>query len=154
MGLMTMTDLSFTVHFGRWKYAYSFSRTGTVSWRDVFNGQHGNGSWRIKGSEMIVSWPSGSYDIWELPINPKSVIGTAYLKGEGTFDLWAEAQNYYVRPGDVLTVGKTKYVVYEDEIRSGGTVAWIGMATNSARIKVRSSTPPRSGRSQSFPTRR
>jgi hypothetical protein len=122
--LRTMPDLTWTVRVDRFTWIYTFSRRGTVSWRDPFNGAHGNGSWRIEGEKLIVRWPSGSRDEWDVPINPSYATGTCYME-EGTYDLWAEAQNYYVKPGDVVTVADKKYVIYPDEVRSGGTVAWI-----------------------------
>jgi hypothetical protein len=122
--LRTMPDLTWTVRVDPYTWIYTFSRRGTVSWRDPFNGSHGSGSWRIEGEKLIVRWPSGSHDEWDIPINPSYATGTCYMDGE-THDLWAEAQNYYVQPGDVVTVGDKKYVIYPDEIRVGGTVAWI-----------------------------
>jgi len=126
MSLRTMTDLTFTIHVDRWTWIYAFTRRGSVTWRDPNNGMHGGGgTWRHTGNEIRVSWPSGSWDTFDLPINPNSTTGRSYVKGEGEYDLWAEATNYYLRPGDVVTVGSDKYVVHDNEIRSGGTVAWI-----------------------------
>jgi hypothetical protein len=121
--LRTMPDLTWTVRVDRFTWIYTFSRRGTVSWMDPYNGQHGNGSWRIEKDKMIVRWSSGSWDEWDLPINPRCATGKCHMDDE--YDLWAEAQNYYVQPGDVVAVGDKKFVIYPDEVRSGGSVSWI-----------------------------
>jgi hypothetical protein len=125
MGLSTMPDLRWTVYVQHWNWVYTFSRTGGVTWRDPFNGQNGKGSWRIENGTMITRWVnSKTWEEWDVPINPAGANGTCHMTG-GTHALWAEAQNYYVGPGDVVKADGKKYVIYPDEVRSGGTVAWV-----------------------------
>lgn len=123
--LRTMPDLTWKVRVDKWTWLYTFSSRGTVTWKDPFNGMHGSGGWRISGNKMVTRW-NGSKTIekWDVPINPLSASGVAYMEA-GTFDLWAEAQNFYLKPGDVVRSGGKKYVIYDDEVRSGGTVSWV-----------------------------
>jgi len=123
--LYTMPDLKWTVRVNHWVWTYTFSHNGTVSWKDPYNGMHGNGSWRIGNGKLTTTWhASKTREEWDYPINPKGMAGQCFME-DGTFSLWAEAQNYYVGPGDVITSGGKKYVVYPEEVRSGGTVAWV-----------------------------
>ena len=87
---------------------------------------HGNGSWRIGNGKLTTTWHASKTRIRSGIIRsiPRAWPANASWK-EGTYSLWAEAQNYYVGPGDVITSGGKKYVVYPDEVRSGGTVAWV-----------------------------
>jgi hypothetical protein len=120
-----MPDLTWRVRVHNWTWTYTFSHLGSVTWRDPFNGRHGSGSWRVQGDKLLTRWfGSQTWEEWDLPINPLSATGSCHME-EGTYDLWAEAQHYYLQPGDTLTVGNKKYVIYPDEVRSGGTVAWV-----------------------------
>ena len=132
--LLTMPDMTWTVRVDRWTWIYAFSRLGTVRWRDPGNGMHGNGTWRVENGSLITRWfPSKTWEEWDLPIFPQKATGKAHM-ADGTFDLEAEAQDYYLRPGDVVydvgqaivrSNGTVASVIYPDEVRTGGTVAWI-----------------------------
>jgi hypothetical protein len=128
-----MPDLKWTVHVHRWTWIYTFSRNGAVSWRDPFNGMHANGSWRMEKGKLITRWvASKTWEEWDVPINPHAATGQCHME-EGTYDLEAEALNYYLQPGDVVYVGRqiikgngtAASIIYPDEVRSGGTIAWI-----------------------------
>jgi len=123
-----LDGLVWRVRVDRWTWVYTFSARGTVSWRDPFNGMHGNGNWRIEKDKLITRWSaSKTWEEWDLPINPRSASGQCHMDGT-TYDLWAEAENFYLQPGDVVTVAGKKYVIYPDEVRSlgkNGTVAWV-----------------------------
>lgn len=125
---LLLPDSVWTVHVENWKWIYSFSRRGTVNWRDPFNGMKGAGSWRVEKGRLIIRWSrSKSWDDWDWPVNPRSQYGYCN-SGGNTYDLWAEAQKYYLEPGDVVEFEGKKYVVYPDEVRaigSRGTVAWV-----------------------------
>src|SRR3982750_1116148 len=109
--LYSMPDIKWKVQVNRWLWTYTFSHTGTVSWKDPFNGMHGNGSWRIDRGKLVMSWhASKTREEWDYPINPNGMAGQCFME-EGTYDVWAEAVNYYVGPGDVVTAGDKKYVV-------------------------------------------
>jgi hypothetical protein len=137
-----MPDLKWTVRVKHWKWIYSFSRFGTVTWRDPFNGMTGKGTWKIDGDKMITRWVnSKTWEEWDVPMNPKKAEGKCHISGESP-DLKAEALDYYLNPGDVVYgVGRTldastisACVVYEDHVKTGGTVAWI--CSNPGNIKV------------------
>src|SRR5579863_5037267 len=102
--LLTMPDLKWTVRVDRWTWTYKFSRSGAVMWRDPWNGMHGAGHWRIAGDKLKTTWASKTTEEWDMPIDPDGTTGTCYME-EGTFDLRAVAQNYYLDPGDVVYSG-------------------------------------------------
>jgi hypothetical protein len=137
--LSTMPDTSWTVKVGRWTWIYKFKRspasnmTGSVSWRDPFNGMHGGGAWKIVGDVMKLTWfNSATTEAWDVPFEPRHTTGQATMKGT-TYDVVATANDFYLKPGDVVYSGQpiilgngTKAtIVYENEVRTGGTVAWI-----------------------------
>lgn len=139
--LLTMLDLRWIVRVypegatnPRWSWYYTFTSKGAVSWKDPWNGMHGNGNWRMESGSMITRWTgSKTWEDWDVPINPDAATGTCHMS-DGTYDLRAVAQNYYLQPGDVVYSGlpivATKpptvaTIVYADEIRTGGTIAWI-----------------------------
>ena len=124
--LYTMPNLTWKVYVHKWVWIYSFRQSGTVSWIDPISKASGSGTWKIVSpGKMIIHWiNSKSRDEWNVPMSPGGTGGFCYLE-EGTYDLRAEAQDYYVGPGTVLVAGGKKYVVYPDEVRSGGTVAWV-----------------------------
>lgn len=132
--LLTMPDLTWTVRVSRWTWEYKFSSTGHVSWRDPWNGMHGKGTWRIEADNKLKTrWHgSATTEDWDLPINPSAATGTCYME-EGTYDLQAVAQDYFLQPGDVVysgleltrTKGRRATIIYSDVVRSGGTIAWI-----------------------------
>lgn len=81
-------------------------------------------------------------------MDPDHATGKCVMSGT-TYDLTATALNYWLEPGDVVYEGamikkttdkKTNpqgtraYIVYDDEIRMGGTIAWI--CRNPGNIKV------------------
>src|SRR5262245_22335775 len=59
--------------------ATSSMHMGTVSWRDPFNGKHGNGSWRIEKNSLIIRWhASTSWEEWDVPIFPQHATGLVH----------------------------------------------------------------------------
>lgn len=135
--LLTMPDLTWTVRVfdgvSQWTWEYKFTRTGKVSWKDPWNGMHGNGTWRIEGDKLKTSWSgSETTEEWKVPIDPSRATGTCVMKGN-TYSLEAVARDYFLQPGDVVysgrelirTKGWRATIIYEHEVRSGGTIAWI-----------------------------
>jgi hypothetical protein len=137
--LLTMPDLTWAVRVfdgsNQWVWEYKFTRIGNkVSWRDTWNGMHGNGTWRIEGDKMKTSWSgSATTEEWDVPIDPSLAKGTCVMKGK-EYKLEAVAQGYFLQPGDVVysgtplfrvTVPSPATIIYELEVRSGGTIAWI-----------------------------
>jgi len=134
-----INGLIWRVTVSKWTWIYTFSNngtSGTVTWRDPLSGAHGIGGWKISGRTMRITWhASGSWDEWEVPFKADSQFGHCHIEGEGDFDLWADAQNYYLEPGDSLIVGDQHFVMHKDEFRvyeydkekSGetGTIAWV-----------------------------
>jgi hypothetical protein len=130
-------DLTWTVRVfdgvSQWVWEYKFLRIGKVSWRDKWNGMNGNGTWSIERDTMKTRWVgSETTEDWDVPINPSLAKGTCTMKGR-TYTLEAIAQNYFLQPGDVVysgeplvkTSGWRATIIYEDKVRSGGTIAWI-----------------------------
>jgi hypothetical protein len=136
--LLTMPDLNWTVRVydddDSWTWVYKFSRTGTVSWKDPWNGMHGNGTWRIEGTQLKTRWfGSKTTEEWDVPINPTGTDGTCHMKGTD-YTLSAVANDYFLQPGDVVYSGdqlintkppRLATIIYEGEVRTGGTIAWI-----------------------------
>jgi hypothetical protein len=129
----SMPDLKWTVLVKNWRWVYTFSRGGAVSWLDPFNKMTGKGTWRIQGHTMKVSWVnSKTTEEWDVPLNPLLEQGVCHM-AEGSYALKAWAMNFYLEPGDVVYVGQAiqrgngtvASVIYPDEVRTGGTVAWI-----------------------------
>ena len=130
--LMTMPDLTWTVRVDSWTWIYKFSSKGAVTWRDPWNGMHGSGRWRIVGGSLHIDWASGSTDDWDVPISTSEATGATKMS-DGIHDLRATPVDYYLKPGDVLYSGNTMIhanftvatIIFDDEVRTGGTVAWI-----------------------------
>jgi hypothetical protein len=129
----SMPDLKWTVRVKHWTWVYTFSRTGSVSWLDPFNKMSGQGTWRADGRTLITRWVnSKTWEEWEVPLNPFAAEGVCHMS-DGDFDLQAVALNFYLEPGDVVYTGlpiqrangTAASIIYPDEVRSGGTVAWI-----------------------------
>jgi hypothetical protein len=133
MPLYTMPDMKWNVRVKDWSWIYAFSRQGTVAWRDPFNGMSGRGTWHIRDGELITRWAgSRTWEAWQLPLSPNITLGECHM-GNETHELVASAIDYYLQPGDVVYTGEAivrgngtvASVVYADEVRSGGTVAWL-----------------------------
>ncbi len=141
--LQTMPDLKWRVRVEQWVWDYDFSHKGTVTWRDPFNGEHGAGTWRVEGGQLVVDWKgTTSKDVWDVPIFPQHATG-AVLWSDGSHDLVATATNWYYQPGDVVygvgeRIVRGNYtvacVIYPDEVRTGGTVAWITRNPGNIRL--------------------
>ncbi len=75
---------------GKWLWVYTFDGTGSVTWKDPYNGKSGKGSWKMGDTTMRISWVgSKSWDIWTLPLNPEAQGGSVNVAGEGLFALKA-----------------------------------------------------------------
>jgi hypothetical protein len=106
---------------------------GSVSWRDPWNGMHGNGAWKIVGDVMRINWfGSQTKEEWDVPFEPRHTTGNCVMHSV-SYDLTAVARDFFLGPGDVVYTGQTiirgngtkATVVYDDEVRTGGTVAWL-----------------------------
>jgi len=74
----------------RFRWAYKFNADdATVTWRDVFNGMHGKGTWRYEKDKLFIQWKSGSTDEWRLPLKFDGTEGFEDMKGEGKMDIFA-----------------------------------------------------------------
>lgn len=92
--LQTMQDIKWTVRVHRWTWLYVFSHTGSVSWKDPFNGMTGRGTWRLENNKIVTRWfASQTWETWDIPINPLAATGKCHMK-EGTYDIKAEALNF------------------------------------------------------------
>jgi hypothetical protein len=94
---------------------------------------NGRGSWQVAGGALRIRWfNSQTTEEWDIPLDSKAATGKCKM-AEGTFDLSASALDFYLAPGDVIYSGeivrRTNYtratIIYNDWVKSGGTVAWI-----------------------------
>ncbi len=130
--LHTMPDMKWTVRVKHWTWIYSFSRGGSVTWRDPNTNMTGKGNWRIDGSVMRTTWVnSKTTEEWTVPFKPKGTTGWCNMQGQ-RLPLVADAMDYFLDAGDVVYVGDklvrssiAATVVYGDHVRTGGTIAWI-----------------------------
>ena len=131
--LATMPDLNWRVIVKPWTWIYSFSRLGTVTWRDPNTGMNGKGTWKFEPGRMITTWAnSKTWEEWDAPISTTEATGKAHMSDGTTRDLRAVPLNWFLEPGDVVYAGEQMVnssiqaaVIYADEVRTGGTVAWI-----------------------------
>jgi hypothetical protein len=79
------------VDHNRFWWVYNFDSRGGVRWTDQGNGMTGTGTWKFANDYLVISWASGSKDLWDTPLNPKAATGSATMKGR-TYDLRAERQ--------------------------------------------------------------
>jgi hypothetical protein len=79
---------NWNVAAGPYRYKYKFE-PGKVTWTDIFNGEHGTGSWSNGGDRIAITWSSGSRETWVLPLDPGGTRGSTEVKGEGTYNLTA-----------------------------------------------------------------
>jgi hypothetical protein len=78
----------------RWTWIYVFFKNGTVTWTDLSNGMHGQGTWKIEKSKLIIRWAkSTTWEEWDLPLSTRDETGKAHMQA-GTFDLHATANNF------------------------------------------------------------
>jgi hypothetical protein len=128
-----MPDLTWTVKVDRWTWIYKFSHAKSVTWRDPWNGMNGRGTWNIIGDTLKIRWQgSETIDEWDVPFEPRRATGQTTMKGV-TYDLVAVATDFFLKPGDVVYSGQNivrgngtaATIIYDDEVRTGGTVAWI-----------------------------
>jgi hypothetical protein len=145
--LLTMPDLTWTVRVdgNRYTWVYTFSRLGTVRWQSQFDATyHGSGTWRIEGDKLVTRWfPSKAWDEWDMPIDPTGATGKCHMDAGETYNFYAVPRDWYLEPGDVVYSGtpliRTKppqpaTIIHYNEVRSGGTVAWI--CKNPGNVKV------------------
>lgn len=131
--LTTMPDLTWVVYVKDLILIYRFSRTGTVVWEDPFVRRKGPpGRWSFEKGAMRINWDDWTTDVWGAPVNPRRTRGERRT-AEGAIPLTAEAQNYFLHPGDVVYglgdpikhTHQVATVVYADGVRTGGTIAWL-----------------------------
>jgi len=70
------------------RYAYKFAES-SVTWRDVFNGQTGPGTWSFEDEGLVIRWKSGTRDVWDLPLDYSGTRGFEQSPGEGKIDIFA-----------------------------------------------------------------
>jgi len=136
--LQTMPDLKWRVRLveGDGVWNYTFSHSGSVSWVDPWHKSvKGNGDWRIVKNKLIIHWHTSGYrEEWDVPIFPLHATGRVYWP-DGPQEFVAEATNWYLQPGDVVygvgdpvifnTGGARACIIYPDEVRIGGSIAWL-----------------------------
>jgi hypothetical protein len=70
---------------GKWTWIYTFTAKGAgakVTWLDPLNNMTGQGTWKVKGKVMSITWSnSTTTENWNLPLTPP-VTGTCTMKGK------------------------------------------------------------------------
>lgn len=70
------------VAVAQWSWIYSFDPSGTVTWRDPYNGQNGKGKWQLAPGVIKFTWTnSATTESWKTPIKPTDQKGTTTMKG-------------------------------------------------------------------------
>ena len=72
----------------RWTYKFN-AEDASVTWRDVFNGMTGRGTWKFEKDKLRIDWKSGSVDVWDLPLDFSGTNGVEDMKAEGLMDIFA-----------------------------------------------------------------
>jgi len=87
-----MADIStmagtWIVTYGRYKYDYTFDKSGSVRWRDVWDkAQIGIGRWTLSGKKVTFNWAgSTTKEIWVVDADGANAIGDVHA-GYGNFD--------------------------------------------------------------------
>ncbi len=131
--LYTMPDLTWAVYVKNLVLVYRFSQKGTVTREDPFVHVKVSGVWKIGNGVMTITWGDKTTDEWDVPMNPRRTTGERRSAKE-TVPLTAEALDYFLQLGDVAygvgdpiqhAGGLVASVVYENEVRTGGTIAWV-----------------------------
>jgi hypothetical protein len=83
MQLATMPDSTWTVTVKPWTWIYTFSSSGSVQWRDPFNGMSGKGTWNREGDKLVTRWHgSTTVEWWDVPIETSLATGICTMKGK------------------------------------------------------------------------
>lgn len=62
---------TWTVTFKQWRWEYTITADGRVTWRDPLNNETGAGSWALMGKIVNLSWTgSSTKETWNRPIQP------------------------------------------------------------------------------------
>ncbi len=62
---------TWNVAFNQYRWIYTFSAGGTVTWRDRWGSDTGTGSWSQQGSKVAIKWKGSATDEkWDVPIKP------------------------------------------------------------------------------------
>jgi len=59
---------TWNVRVAQWLWNYTFNVDGSVTWRDPFNGQNGNGKWEVEAGKIAFTWlNSKTTESWDVP---------------------------------------------------------------------------------------
>lgn len=59
------------VSFKQYRWTYTFTAGGSVTWRDRWGADTGTGTWSNQGSKIVIKWKgSQTSEDWDVPINP------------------------------------------------------------------------------------
>lgn len=73
-----------SVKVGRFAFLYDFSSGGGVKWTDSFNGNTGQGKWKILGDKLTFDWPSKTIEVWNLPFSTTNQTGSCLMGIDGS----------------------------------------------------------------------
>jgi hypothetical protein len=129
---------TWNVAFKQYRWTYTFTAGGMVTWRDIWGGQTGTGRWELSGSKVAVIWRnSETKESWNVPINPDNQSGNIdadYASGQFTstkdkarfdavspegqqdaFACWAACLAWYTRAlPDVQTTSQQSIIMMSD----------------------------------------
>lgn len=67
---------SWNVAFKQYRWAYTFTASVGLTWRDIWNGRAGTGSWMNNGAKIVItSRNSETKETWNIPIDPDNQSG-------------------------------------------------------------------------------
>jgi hypothetical protein len=146
---------TWNVAFKQYRWTYTFTSGGTVTWRDRWGSDTGTGTWSNQGSKIAIKWKgSQTSEDWDLPINPADQggnINADYASGrfsaskdltrfdsvapEGQLDAfacWAASLAWYTRASpDVPTTPQSTILGMSDRanLAPDGSISLNGIMT-------------------------
>jgi len=129
---------SWNVAFKQYRWVYTFTASGGVTWRDIWNGRTGTGSWVNNGSKIVITWRnSETKETWNIPVDPDNQSGDVdadYASGkfsatkdktrfdavspegqQDAFACWAACLSWYTRAQpDVPTISQHAIIGMSD----------------------------------------
>lgn len=150
---------NWNVVFDQYRWVYTFFENRTISWRDIYNGKTGTGTWSETNAGIAIVWKkSETKETWKSPPDPVNQTGridASWGKGvltatkdqsrfdgftpEGQVDAfacWAACLSWYTRVlPDIATLSQTDIIGMSDprSWAANGSISLNGLMTLSLR---------------------